>query len=389
MADNLFTKNFMLMFLSNFLVCAGFYMLMPIIPAYAIYDLNIDKGSVGLVIGAFSLSAVISRPFLGRLIDRTGRMKVYIPALIIFALCSGGYAMTATVAALFLTRVMHGMSWSGVNTASSTIVSDIVPAGMRGQGMGYFGLSMTIAMALGPALGVFLMDKMSYHMIFIICMLISLTALFASSRVKPPHVNFDRQPFKLSTLYEKRVFGIAFIEFFYGFVYSGVLSFATIHGMELKIEGIGSFFIVFAVFVGIFRPFAGKLMDRRGPGLLVISGLIFFFIGCVVLAVADSLLTFLIAAAFAGLGSGFVMPTIMTMMINVVHPSRRGAANATVFSALDIGIGGGAITMGIVAQFADYFGMYLFSAAVLVIPAAYFLLIELKRYKRMFKEING
>lgn len=388
MADELFTKNFMLMFLSNFLICAGFYMLMPLLPVYAVRSLSISRDEVGTVIGIFAFSAVLFRPFTGMLIDKAGRMQAYIPALILFAFCSGGYALAGGFAGLIAMRILHGMSWSGVSTANATIVADIVPAGMRGQGMGYFGLSMTIAMALGPAFGVYLMEKISYTAIFAICMCVSLAALFASSFVRPPAIKYDKSRFSFSSLYERRVFGIAVIQFFYGFSSVAVMSFATLHGMDMGINGIGCFFIVFAVFVSIVRFFGGRIIDRRGPALFIYGGLFVYMAGCVVLAAAWNLPAFLISAALTGFGSGLIMPTIMAMMMNVVPPNRRGAAGATVFSAFDTGVGGGAVAMGFAAHIAGYPGMYLFAAAVLLIPAAWFYFYEYSHYSRLLSEMK-
>ena len=372
------------MFLANFLICVGFYMLMPLLPVYAVRVLNIGRDEVGAVVGAFAFSAVLFRPFSGMLVDKMGRMQIYLPFLILFALCSGGYVLAGGFAGLIAMRILHGMVWGGVSTASSTVVADIVPAGRRGQGMGYFGFSMTIAMALGPAFSVYLMENISYTAIFIMCMCFSLAALLASSFVRPPAIKYDKSRFSFSSLYEKRVFGIAVIQFFYGFASVPVMTFATLHGMDMGISGVGNFFIVFAVCVGIMRSFGGKLMDKRGPTIFIYGGIVVYIIGCVVLAVASNIWLFLLSAALLGFGAGLIMPTIITMTINVVPPNRRGAANATVFSALDIGIGSGAVVMGFVAHIVGYYGMYLFAGAILLIPAAWFYFYEYAHYKRLF-----
>ena len=384
LAEKVFTKNFILMFLSNFLICVGFYMLMPILPIYAVKDLGIGNDSVGLIVGIFAFSAVLVRPFTGILTDNLGRMAIFIPSLVVITICSAGYAFAVGFVYLLIVRVFHGISWSGVTTANSAIVADIVPASVRGQGMGYFGLSMTIAMALGPAFGVYLIERLDFFTVFLFCGAISLISLFIAAFVKPPAVSIHPKPFSFLGLFEKRVFGVSVIQFFYAFSSSSVMTFAILHGVQEGIEGVGYFFIVFALVVSIVRFFGGKILDKRGPALFIYFGHFAYMAGCVVLAFSKTVFPFLMSGVLTGLGAGLIIPTLMTMMVNLVPSDRRGAASATVFSALDIGVGIGAVVMGIVAQFTGYFGMYLFAAAVLLIPVLWFKFYEHKHYNRVY-----
>lgn len=390
MADKLFTKDFIRMFFSNALMCSGFYMLMPLLPVYAVQELGMEQGKVGIVIGVFAISAVIARPLAGVLLDNFGRMIIYIPAAIMFGFCFGAYILAGAAFSLLLVRVIHGFSWGMVSTSNSTIVSDIVPANMRGQGMGYFGLSMNLAMALGPAFGVFLLNFTSTNAIFILCMVLVFVALLSSSWVRPPVIiKRGNKPFSIKSLFERRVAGIALMQFFFGFVYSSVMSYSTLHGLELKVKGLGLFFIVLAVFLSILRPYAGKLLDKTGPKMLLTIGFIFFGAGAVQLGMSTTSIMFLSSAVPLGLGAGFIMPTIVAMAINVVPASRRGTANATVFTAFDVGIGTGAIVLGAVAQYGGFRWMYIVAALILLIPLLWFRIFELKRYLRYFAEMRN
>lgn len=389
MADKVFTKNFILMFVSNLLICIGFYMLMPVLPVYAVHNLNISNDIVGLIVGVFAFSAVLVRPFAGILVDNIGRMAIYIPALIIFALCSLGYAFAASIIGLLLFRIFHGVAWSGVSTANSAIVADIVPISVRGQGMGYFGLSMTIAMALGPALGVYLIDKLSYFNIFIICSSISFTALFVSIFVRPPKYEIKKIKLSITSLFEKRVLGLSLIQYFYGFASSSVMTFAVLHGVDRNIAGIGYYYLIFAIFVSIVRTFGGKILDKKGPALFLYSGHLIYMLGCFLLAFSYSSVPFLISAALTGFGAGLIMPTLMMMMVNLVTPNRRGAASATVLSAMDIGVGTGAISMGYVAHIFGYDGMYIFAAIVFIIPLLWFFFYEQAHYNSIYNSMKN
>ncbi len=364
-------------------------MLMPVLPVYAVHNLNISNDIVGLIVGVFAFSAVLVRPFAGILVDNIGRMAIYIPALIIFALCSLGYAFAASIIGLLLFRIFHGVAWSGVSTANSAIVADIVPISVRGQGMGYFGLSMTIAMALGPALGVYLIDKLSYFNIFIICSSISFTALFVSIFVRPPKYEIKKIKLSITSLFEKRVLGLSLIQYFYGFASSSVMTFAVLHGVDRNIAGIGYYYLIFAIFVSIVRTFGGKILDKKGPALFLYSGHLIYMLGCLLLAFSYSSVPFLISAALTGFGAGLIMPTLMMMMVNLVTPNRRGAASATVLSAMDIGVGTGAISMGYVAHIFGYDGMYIFAAIVFIIPLLWFFFYEQAHYNSIYNSMKN
>lgn len=364
-------------------------MLMPVLPVYAVHDLHISNDMVGLIIGVFAFSALLVRPFTGILVDNVARMVVYIPSIIIFALCSLGYAFAYGIIGLLLFRIIHGIAWSGVSTSNSAIVADIVPISVRGQGMGYFGLSMTVAMALGPALGVYFIGKLSYFNIFILCTSISLMALCVSVFVRPPKYEIKKVKMSINALFEKNVLGLSFIQFFYGFASSSVMTFAVLHGVERSIKGIGYYFLIFAICVSIVRTFGGKILDKKGPAIFLYTGHIIYIIGCLLLSFSTSTLPFLLSGVFTGFGAGLIMPTLMMMMVNLVMPNRRGAASATVLSAMDIGVGIGAILMGIVADIFGYDGMYIFAAVTFIIPVLWFFFYEQSHYNRIYNDIKN
>ncbi|MBQ3033404.1 MAG: MFS transporter, partial [Deferribacterales bacterium] len=329
-SETIFSPDFLRMFLSNVLLTSGFYMIMPLLPVYAAQELAIDKGKIGLIVGIFAVSSVVARPIAGFLSDRKKRMAVYLPSLVAFALCFGLYSVAWTFLVLLFARLIHGISWGFVSTSTSTVVSDIVPAKFRGRGLGYFGLSMTLAMALGPALGAFLMDYIPFWGIFAVCFGLSAFAFIISVNVKPPYVEQNKSPMSFSTVFEKRVFGISLMQFLYGITYSGVMAYPVLHGLERGVEsGLKYFFPIMALFVTIFRPYAGKVTDKYGPSWVLFFGFIFFALGNILLGVSGNDIVFLMSAGVIGMGAGLIMPTLMTMTVNVVVPSRRGAANAT------------------------------------------------------------
>lgn len=367
----------------------GFYMIMPILPVYAVQDIGLEQGEVGLIIGIFAISAVVARPACGYLVDRYGRMIVYLPAMVLFTLCFGSYIFAATVATLLLVRLIHGLSWGMVNTATATIVADIIPQKFRSRGIGYFGLSMTAAMAIGPSLAAFMLSHFSLKIIFISSVVLCFIGLLFSLNLKPPVVNKDKKSFNILMLFEKRVFGISVVEFFFGFIYASVMAYVALHALEIKVTVLGTFFLVYALSMAITRPLGGKIMEKYGPTFLIVSGIILFAAGLISTGLARFNGIFLLAGIFLGIGAGFIMPTIMTMAVNVVPPYRRGAANATILVSLDVGIGLGAVIFGKIAEAFGYEKMYLISALILLCPLLIYLFFVSKKYTLLKNEMEN
>lgn len=177
--------------------------------------------------------------------------------------------------------------------------------------------------------------------------------------------------------------------FFTTVVYGGVVSFITLYSQELGIKNGGLFFLTYAVALSIVRPFAGKLMDRRGPGLVVTLGFIGMIVGYILLSASQGFYSFVTAAVVMGLGYEVVWPTLQTMVINMVEPQRRGVANSTLFSALDLGIGGGSVLLGWRASVTSLGTMFFVSELITVLPLLYFLLHVLQDYKTKMTMLKG
>ena len=149
----LWTRDFILMSFTNLFIAAGSFLLIPVLPIYARDIFGASKADIGYVVGIYTLSALLLRPISGYTLDTMGRKSTYLVGLAFFVVLMPLYAWTNTLMMLLAIRFVQGMSWGAVTTGGSTIASDIVPMERRGEGIGYFGMSFTIAMALGPCVG--------------------------------------------------------------------------------------------------------------------------------------------------------------------------------------------------------------------------------------------
>jgi MFS family permease len=372
--DKLWTKDFILLGLANLFMSIGFYFLMPTLPIYVVDKLQAGKGEVGYVLAAYTLSALIIRPFTGYVIDRAGRKWVFIISFLLFACTLGIYPWASTFMLLIFLRFFHGFLWGMTGTSGATLIVDVIPPARRGQGIGIYGLSMTIAMALGPVLALIIMGKDHYNTMFFSSMLVALAGFIMLIFVRYPSFQTkNKEPFTFRNILETKTLPIAWVQLLFGATYGGVVSFITLYAKEIKIQQASPFFFIFAAGIFISRLWSGKIFDRRGPKYLVMAGIILLIAGFFILSLVKNMVGYYSSAFFIGLGTGILMPTLMAMANNVVDKTRRGAANATVITAFDLGIGLGSILLGFLSERITLGYTYLSCTLILAVALLYFI----------------
>ncbi len=388
--DALWTKDFVLICLANFMVFTSFYFLLPTLPVFVTDVLKGDESNVGYIIGVLSLTAVMVRPLSGFLLDAMGRKKILFYALIAFSLAMAAYNFITGLALLFILRAVHGFTWGFVTTGAGTIAADVVPPPRRGEGLGYYGLSNTLAMAVGPGLGLYILNLYGFSPLFSASFAVAAAGLiFVAGITYRENKSQGKIKISLDSFLEPRVFSLSAILFFVAVVYGGIVSFITLYGKELGVNNAGTFFLAYALTLVVVRPIAGRAFDKNGPGLIMAVGFGAVSLSFVLLFAAHGNVMFLLSAVAMGIGFGTVHPTIMAMAINRVAPYRRGAANGTIFSAFDLGIGIGSIILGFVSKMIGLSYMYLSCGFIILIPLIMFYLKDAREYKEDLKKINN
>ncbi|TCP57606.1 putative MFS family arabinose efflux permease [Tumebacillus sp. BK434] len=365
----LWTKDFFATAVSNLFLFLGFQMLIPTLPVY-VSSMGGDETQIGLVIGIFTISALLIRPFAGQWLDTMGRRKILLAGLLIYILSVIGYAFAAAVTLVLLLRVVHGLGWGMTTTSYGTIVADIIPPKRRGEGMGYYGLSGNLAMALAPLLGIWVMEEYGFGWVFGISTGLAVLALLLTQliTIAPPvkREAAGKAPAKKEGLFERKAFFPSFLVLFLAISYGGIVSFITLFAQEAGIANVGWFFLANAAMVMLVRPFSGVLFDRKGHQWVLLPGAVFTAAGLLLLSYTHSVAMLIAAAVCYGIGFGAIQPSLQAWTINRVPPHRRGAANGTYFSAFDLGIGAGAMLLGAVAKVTSYALMYRLSVLLVV-----------------------
>jgi len=367
---SLWTKEFIGITISNLFLFLSFQMLIPTLPVY-VEESGGDELAIGLVIGIFTISALLTRPFAGKGLDTVGRKKILVIGMIIFVLSVAGYYWFATVFLILVVRFIHGIGWGMATTTLGTMISDIIPAARRGEGMGYYGLSSTLAMALAPMVGIWVMNEFGFGILFLTATIFGLLSiiLFLCVPYQEPQMKQEKvAQFSLwKGLVEPKALFPSLLVLLLGVTYGGIVSFITLFGADVGIRNVGWFFLFNALMVMIVRPVAGKLFDRKGHKWVLYPGAFFSIIGLILLSYTTTVSTLIAASVFYGIGFGAIQPSLQAWTINRVSPQRRGTANGTFFSGFDLGIGAGAMLLGIIARYTSYAMMYRISVVLMVI----------------------
>jgi MFS family permease len=364
--QKLWTKDFIVVSSINFLITFIFYLLVVIIAVYAVDEFGASTSQAGLVTGIFIVGTLLGRLFIGRYLDRIGRKKTLLIGLVLFTCATFLYFVHAGVTFLFLNRFIHGITLGIASTATGTIVAQIIPPNRRGEGIGYFSMSTTLATAIGPFIGLYMSQNTSFQAIFSLCLIIGVISLLTSFILNVPPIEqqeSDRTEmtgFKLSNFVEPKALPIAFVTLAISLCYASVLSFINFYAIEIELVTAASFFfLVYSIAILLSRPFTGRLMDVKGANYIMYPAFILLAIGLFLLGTAQNSIMLLISGALIGLGFGNMQSCTQAVAIKLTPVHRMGLATSTFFIFLDAGLGFGPYLLGFLIPLTGYSNLYL------------------------------
>ena len=414
--DSLWTKHFIQIMIVAFMVSITMNMTMTTLPLYG-QHIGGSRSLAGYITAIFTLSALLFRPVFGTLLDNKGRKKVLVIGIFVFFLSVLSYNFAYLVSVLLFFRFIQGAGFSGHSTAAGTIVADIVPVKRLAEGIGYFGVANTLGSAIGPSIGLYIIKYFDYNILFIISAIFSLTALliayainyekekqfvgqiFNKTKIKKEEIHKNQFEIKNEVragrerkvgikvgldngivagivIFEKSALPTSLVLFFVALTVGSIMTFIPIYALNKGIEDIGIFFIIYAFALLLTRIKMGKLVDRYGVTAVIIPGLMIGFIALIILAFAESLISFLIVAFLYGFSFATVYPTLNATMVRLCPPLRRGAGNATFFSAMDIGVGLGSVIWGYISELFGFVYVYLGAAVCIIFALFFYFLME-------------
>ena len=363
--ERLWNRNYCKVMAANFSLFFAFYVLTPLLPLYLSEHFGATKDMIGLVLSGYTITALVIRPFSGYMVDSFPRKIVLMVSFGAFAIFFAGYLAASTLLLFTIVRTLHGGPFGTLTTANATVAIDVLPSSRRTEGIGYYGLSNNLAMALAPTIGIYVYQLThSFEFLFWIALIVACAGWLVDATVTLPSKEIVRNKSKLSLdrffLVRGWLLGLNMVAFGFSF---GVLSnYLAIYGKEVMgiTGGTGTYFLLCSVGLIASRLQGSKALRQGRVTYNAGSGMVISLIGYTIFiafsTLGDSLMYigYYGSALLIGLGNGHMWPAFQNMTINVAHNNQRGTANSTILISWDIGMGLGILLGGVIAEFLGY-----------------------------------
>ncbi|HAL60824.1 MAG TPA: hypothetical protein DCP08_00265, partial [Chloroflexi bacterium] len=352
--------SFYLIMASTFLFFFSMHLLITPLPLY-IKEVGGKPSQIGLVMGMFALTAVLSRPLVGRLVDTWGRKPVMIIGSAIFILGPLFYILACSLPSLFLARMFHGMGIAAFTTAYTTLASELVPLPRRGEALGLAGVAAPLSIMVAPPLGTALLARLDFSALFFLSALAAALSLLIAVPIRETahHSNSQEGQGFLPTLRERGVWVPCLFAVAAGLTYGSLFTFLPLFGVERNIANVGLFFTAYGLMTITAKMPLGRLSDRVGRVTVIIPGGVLLALALAGLKVVEGTGLLIGVAILYGLGLSGAWTALTALIVDHTSPEVRGTAVGLLFGGYDLGIGLGGAAMGPLAETIGYGGMYL------------------------------
>ena len=391
MKEKLWTTTFVVNMLLNFIFYLVFYLPTVVIGTMAMERYHASASIAGILSGIFIVGGFIARLWAGNNMKRLGAKKLLYIGTLIYFLLTFAYFFVHSVVLLLILRLVHGLGFGIAATASGTLAGAIVPSSRRGEGIGYYVLSVTLSSAVGPFLSMFLYRTSGfYSLIWLSALLlfIALVGIFFIHVEKTTDSsnsvdNKVHKKFAWSNYFEKEALPISLIAFLIGISYSSILSFMDAYARNINLsEAASFFFLVYAITVLLSRPITGRVFDGFGDNFVMYPTYLFFALGLLLIGFAHSGWMLLLAAIFIGLGYGSFSPFGQAIAIRNSEAHRLGITTSTFFGFMDMGVGFGPFILGMFMPLLGYRNLYFASAILALLIAVIYHFVHGRHAKR-------
>lgn len=357
--EKLWNLNYWKAMIGNFLLYFSFYLLTPLLPIYLDDEFAADKDTIGIVLSGYVIASLVVRPFSGFLVDTFDRKKVLMICFFFFFILFTGYIGAGTLLFFAIVRTMHGLPFGAVTVANSTAAIDVLPSSRRQEGVGFYGLSNNLAMAVSPSIGIWIYDASdNFSLLFWISLATSLLGFLCASsiKLKKREQVKEKRPISLDRFFLTKGWLMAINILFFGICWGVMSNYVAIYGKdELSItDGTGLFFLILSAGLFLARLIGAKTFAKRDVTIRAAIGVILSLAGFTLFAAVKQTWAYYTSAALIGFGNGNMYPAFLNMFINIARKDQRGTANSTILTAWDIGMGLGIVFGGFVLQYMSY-----------------------------------
>lgn len=399
MSERLWNANYCRVMGANFALFFAFYLLTPLLPLYLVERFDATKDVVGMVLSGYTLTALLARPFSGFLVDTFPRKKVLMACYFLFFIFFGGYIGATSLLLFTIVRTLHGAPFGALTVANSTVAIDVLPSSRRNEGIGYYGLSNNLAMAIAPSIAIYLYRLTdNFELLFWLALIIAGLGMAVDSGIKMPKTASSQERphnqgaiLRLDRFFLLRGWLLALNMAFFGFCFGVVSNYLAIYSKDVMgiTGGTGTWFLL--VSLGLV---ASRLQGAKGlrEGHLVSNATI----GTIISSFAYSIFVifpnafgYYGSAILLGLGNGHLWPAFQNMMISMARHNERGTANSTLLISWDIGIGLGVLAGGLISEVVSYSAAFWTVAIAQIVGMVLFLVSTRSFYVKQRQTISG
>jgi MFS family permease len=370
----LFTPGFFVMCGFSFTVFLSVFQLLPTAP-FHIQDLGGSTFASGLFLGFLTYSSAFSAPLTGAVVDRIGQRRVLITSSVAITVFSILYGVISDYRWLLALVIVHGIFWSGLLSASAAYMTNMLPVARRAEGIGYWGLSSVLALAVAPTVGFWIYRQGWWWLCAESAVLNIVMAIIASRLQEIPLPEYSSSEPPRGVL-EWRVLVMSVTLFLYSFGYGGITSFTALYADANGVRPKAIYLTTLAVVVLLTRPIAGRLGDRFGYRRIFLPCLVLISVGLACLAVGGTRPLLIGSALIFGIGFGTAYPVYVGYVMRDVSAARRGAAFGAILAAFDTGIGTGSTSIGWMIQHFGFRSAFGAAAVLSALAVPYFLVVD-------------
>ncbi len=355
----LWNREYIKVMVCNFLLFFAFYLLTPLLPLYLDRQFGADKDMIGLVLSGYVVATLLVRPFSGFMVDSFDRKTVLTICFFAFFICFTGYVGAGTLLMFAIVRTLHGIPFGATTVVNSTVAIDVLPSSRRNEGIGYYGLSNNLAMAVAPSTGIYIYSVTdNFMLLFWLSLFLAFGGFYCSTRVRLParEKSSSKPVLSLDHFFLGRAWLLAVNICFFGLCWGVMSNYVAIYGsQQLGItDGTGVFFMLLSAGLIASRLFGSKSLRKGKMTVNATVGVLLSLAGYTLFAFVETPWSFYLSALLIGLGNGQMYPAFLNMFVKVARHDQRGTANSSILISWDLGMGIGILLGGVIAERAGF-----------------------------------
>lgn len=351
--SKILSRDYILSFFAQFVFSSVFCILIPTIPIYLLRS-GSKEGEIGFLVGIFSVSSLILRPFVGKALLSSPERNFMTAGALLYTISCLAYLVAPPFWPLLIVRVFHGIGLAFFSTASFTLLANIIPAANRGRLISLFYLSNNLSFALGPYLGILLINRFNFPVLFLVCTGLSLCCVYLTLKLRKREIiPLENESVKAYSFLSREALPPSIIAFMLNIIWGTICAFFPLYALKHGVSNPGTFFIFLAITLMLGRLLGGRILDIYERRKVIRPCLALIVVGITIMPFANTLTVFIFIAIILGTGWAFLYPSLTIHVIETAGLS-RGPAMGTFTALADLGAGLGPMIMGFILQRTSY-----------------------------------